>query len=163
LQTHKLFQDAGNMTSVLICPNPECKQALATSTLPGRFRCPNCNWILQIRFTPEGVVLQQATAGDSSSQIPVAPATDTPPPPALAAAPVTQTPPTGSNLLLYILLGVLILMVVAVIAIVVIVITSNRGPGITTHRAATAQVQEERVGESSRACVISPNGFLRSS
>jgi hypothetical protein len=152
------------MTSVLICPNPECKQALATSTLPGRFRCPNCNWILQIRFTPEGVVLQQASAGDSSAQIAVAPAADTPSPAALSAAPpVTQTPPAGSNLLLYILLGVLILMVVAVIAIVVIVITSNRGPGITTHRAATALVQEESVGDPSRACVVSPKGFLRSS
>jgi hypothetical protein len=129
-------------SSVLTCPNPDCKQALATSTLPGRFRCPSCGWILQIRFTESGVVLQQATAGDSAPQLPVAPVADIPAavPPAPPAAGPQPTPaglaqsllgpvpaPAGSNTLLYVMLAILAVVMLAGIAWVLSVILSHPG------------------------------------
>jgi hypothetical protein len=134
------------MSSVLICPNPECKQALATSTLPGRFRCSRCGWVLQIRFTPTGVVLQQASGADSGSQIALAPAVNPAEVPtelaATAGGPVLQPPPErGSNLVLYLLLGILVFMVLAGIVIVAIVIASPKGVRPATPRSTAATPQ----------------------
>jgi hypothetical protein len=138
VQIHNLFEDTGTMSSVMTCPNPDCKQALSTSTLPGRFRCPGCGWVLQIRFGPTGVVLQQATSTDSSSEIPLAPqaAAD-----GSSAGQPGQTPvltaPTqaGNSVLLFVLVGVAALVLFLGIVIAVIVILANRDTSKSTDRA----------------------------
>lgn len=129
------------MSSVLICPNPACKQPLSTSTLPGRFRCPSCGWILQIRFTPTGVVLQQATANnDSAAELPVAPeAPPTSASPAPLAEPVVAPSPRSTNpLLLYLMLGLLALVLMMGLAALVLVLLANKGSSPTQGTGKTA-------------------------
>jgi hypothetical protein len=151
---HNLLQDTGTMSSVMTCPNPDCQQALSTSTLPGRFRCPGCGWVLQIRFGPTGVVLQQATSTDSSSEIPLAPE-------AIAAGssagpagpePLLTTPAqAGNSMLLFVLVGVVALVLFLGIVIVVIVILANRDPSTTERATDTSVGQLTNKGKGGKA------------
>src|SRR5437899_3239514 len=104
------------MTRPMMCPNPACNKPLESSTLPSRFRCPHCGLLLQLRMTEQGITLQTAQPGDSSSsEVQILAALATPEQKTDKAAPSAAATP----LWLFVVVGVVIFAIFAAIAALV--------------------------------------------